>query len=149
MGSYADALGLEPPQEPMSTRQDRLVGLRAEVEPDGEATSFALQYTNHEPFQIRMPLLQAVSVMNEMRVATLAMIDRQRLKLDRGAGYIREICERAKRPSVVQIMVDPISQDRTFLFQFENEPPITVRISAEEMPMVLAQMARAAAKAAN
>lgn len=149
MGRYADALVLEEPPEPRTRRHETLVGLRADVEPDGEATNFNVHYSHQDPFKVRIPLLQVVSVMNELRAATLGMLDRQRLKLDRGASYIQELCEQAKRPSVVQVMVDPITKDRTFIFQFENEAPVTVRISAQEMPVVLTQLAKAVARSSN
>lgn len=149
MGRFTEALTLESPPEPTTKRHELLVGLRASIQPDGEAASIAVQFTNIKPFNVHVPLLQAASIVNEMRAAAAGMIERQYLKLDRGAGYVLELCEAAQHPAVIQIMVDPITQDRLFLFQFDHDGPVSLRISALELPMMLAQLARAIARASN
>lgn len=149
MGCFSEAQGLGEAREPKTRRHELLVGLRAEVDPVGEATSFSLAYTNQEPFRVHMPLLQIASVMRVLRDAAETMMYRQHLALDRGTNGLLELCETSRRPAVIQILVDPISHDRMFLFQFEHDAPVSLRISAEELPFMLAQLGRAIARSCN
>lgn len=149
VGVYIEALKLPEPPEPTSKRHELLIGLRAEVDPAGDAASISLAFTNKDPFKVHLPLLQAASVMNELRFIASQMMDRQHLALDRGANQILELCEAAPHPAVVDVLVDPLTQDRIFIFQFDNDPVFAVRIAVEELPLVLARLSRAIAHAAN
>lgn len=150
MGRYESAaLSLEEPREPKSKTRELLLGMKTEIDPDGDAASVSLEFSNITPFRCHVPLLQAASIMNELRYASVQMIEKQHLKLDHGASKVLELCEAAIRPSVIQVMVDPTTHDRLFLFQFDHQAPIAVRVSPLELPVMLAQLARAVAHSVN
>ena len=94
-------------------------------------------------------MLQVFSLTHEMRHLTGQMINRQNLAIDRGASHMLEMFQVAPRPANTQVVVEPVTHDRLFLFQFERDPPITIRIPADELPLLFAQAARAIARASH
>lgn len=146
---YEEALRLGEPPEPKSKRHELLVGLRAEPDPDGQAASISLAFTNVTPFRVHLPLMQAASIMNEIRHVASQMMERQHLTLDRGAYQLLELLQESQHPSRYEILIDPITHDRLFLFGFNNDAPVTLRLSPDECPIMLAKLARAVARAAN
>lgn len=149
MASHNDTLWSERPPEPAESGHERLIGLRASVSDDGEATSFAIQFTNQAAFKVHVPLVQIAGILDEIRYASETMVNRQQIKLDRGASKLLELCETALRPAIVQILIDPVNQDRLFILQFTDHAPLSFRISALELPLILKQLASAIARSLN
>lgn len=149
MGAIVAARNLEASPEPKSKRCELLLGMSTEVEPDGEGATFTVAYTHQSPFRVHVPLMQAASILNEMRSLTALMMARQHMALDRGASRLVEICQAARHPVFIQPFVDPSTHDRVFLFQFEQEVPLAVRIAPDVLPLVLAQLSRAIAGTLN
>jgi hypothetical protein len=141
-----DTLWSERPPEPAESGHERLVGLRASVSDDGDATSFAIQFTNQPAFKVHVPLPQIVGILDEIRYASETMVNRQQIKLDRGASVLLGMCETALRPAVVQILIDPMTQDRLFILQFTEHAPLAFRVSALELPLILNQLAATIAR---
>ena len=149
MGYFHRAIkGLEQP-EPQSIVHEHLVGLHAEVHPDGDSASVAVQFTNQPAFRVYVPITQAAEVMTELNAATALMVQRQSFKLDKGASKLLEMCETAMRPAAIEVIVDPVTHDSVFIHHFAGHQPITIRISAEELPIFLAKLAAAISRSAN
>lgn len=149
MGTDFQTIRLEEPEEPRSSTHEVVLGLRADVHPDGDSTSVAVHFSNMPPFRVHVPLAQAGPILNELQHAAVQMVNRQQLHLDRGASQIIALCEQAARPAQLQILVEPLTHDRVFIFQFSDRAPISVRISPAELPIMLAQLARAIARSVN
>lgn len=150
MGRFESAAyTLEEPREPKTKTREILVGMKTVVDQDGDAACVNLEFSNQNPFRCHLPLLQAASIMNELRNASVQMIEKQHLHLDKGASKVLELCQAAIRPAVIQVMVDPVTHDRLFLFQFDHQAPIAVRVSPLDLPAMLAQLARAVANSVN
>ncbi|HEV7278424.1 MAG TPA: hypothetical protein VGN80_19255 [Devosiaceae bacterium] len=129
--------------ETSRTPAERLIDLRASVSPEGEAASFDLLFTNQTPFRCELPYSDMPGFFAEIRHAANLMINRQALRLDSGADQTLEMCQMALRPAIIEIIVDPLTSDRLFLFQFHDHAPVALRISAAELPMMLQQLAEA------
>jgi hypothetical protein len=137
------------PIEVSSRNHERLVGLQASVHPDGEATSFAIHFTNGPAFKVLVPLAEMPAIFSEIRYASTLMLNRQELHLDHGAASILELVENAIRPCNVEPMIDPLTWDRIFMFQFLDHAPLAIRMSAIETHATLMRLAQVSASKAH
>lgn len=113
--------------------EEILTGLHASVSPDGDTVSFFVQYANRPAFKSTVPYNTMAMVSHEVRYAAQLMNYRQRLKLDRGAKAIEELCATALRPQNVEFLVDPHSGDRVVIFQFAENSPLVLRMVADDL----------------
>jgi hypothetical protein len=146
---FEDVPRTADPIEVSTRNHERLVGLQASVHPDGDATSFAIHFTNGPPFKVLCPLNEMPGIFSEIRYASTLMLNRQQLHLDRGASTLLELCEGALRPANVEPMIDPLTWDRLFLLQFHDHAPIVIRMSAVETHGALMRLAKVSANLAN
>jgi len=145
MVEYTCPIGISQFSEPSTVVHERLIGMRAQVALDGSATSFAVQYTNQHAFRVHIPIEQMPSIFAEMRYATNTMFTRSRLTLDRGASKLRDIIQAAICPRNAEVLVDPKTNDRLFVFQFMDHSPISLRMTAIEVEYMLGRLSRNAA----
>ena len=149
MGEHICPVSLSQFSEPHTTTHERLIGLRANVALDGNATSFAVQYTNQHAFRVHVPIEQIGLIFSEIRHATNLMFTRQRLTIDRGASKLAELAEIAITPRDAHVMIDTKTFDRLFVFQFLDHAPISLRMSAIQVEYMLGSLARRAASACH
>lgn len=148
MSNSSNALVIDSSIE-IEDEGESLEGVHFSVEPGGGATHVDLKFSHMAPFRCHLPLGQATNIMSELRQASLTMAERQHISLDRDAARILEICEGAIRPSIIEVLVDPMTHDRVFIFQFEHHGPLSVRVSPEGVPAMLLQLAKAVARSIN
>lgn len=110
---------------------ERLVRLKAHVLPDGEGTSFTVKYLNKEEFKVYIPMEQIAMVFGEVKYAANAMLKRQSQTHDRGARKLKELADLSTSPKCMDVMTDPVNGDRLIVFQFGNQAPSVLRMSAE------------------
>jgi hypothetical protein len=142
-------IGISQFSEPATTKHERLLGLKGTVSPDGDSTSFAVQYTNQHAFRVHIPLQQMPKIFAEVRHATNLMFTRQRLSLDRGASKLRDLLEVAVEPRDVAVYIEPKTFDRLFVFQFLDHSPISLRMPAIQVEYMLGRLAHITAASYN
>lgn len=148
MGAYRFA----PESAPIALRettQEFILDLRAIVQPDGDATNISISLTNLKPFKVKVPFEEMAPILNELRYASNLMMQRQRLKLDRGARKMMDLVEHALRPSHIEILIDPVSGDRIFILIFEDHAPMAIRMTSDDVSICIANLADVAAKSTN
>lgn len=101
------------------------------IEPDGDAAIFAISNTSHAPILVRIGIEEIGPILHEIRIAALAMMDRQALKIDRGLGKLLEVARHALCPIDLQVWIEPATADRIWLLQFSNHAPLGIRQSPE------------------
>ena len=147
MGEAICPIGISKFAEPTTVIHERLIGLKANVALDGSSTSFAIQYTNQHAFRVFIPLEQMPAIAAEMRYATNTMLARSRLAADRGASKLREVIHHSVNPHNAEVFIDPRTNDRLFLYQFIDQAPIALRMTAIEVEHMIGRLARKAASA--
>lgn len=55
----------------------------------------------------------------------------------------------ALHPVSVEIFIDPVTLDRLFCLHFEDHEPISLRLSAIELPVILANLAATVTRSLN
>lgn len=128
---------------------ERLLGFRAQVSDDGDSTSFACQYTHQRPFLCRVGIEEIGPILNEIRSASNIMVNRQRLKLDKGAEKMLGMCANALRPVANDVIIDPATGDRLFILQFADHAPIVIRMSVAEVAIGLHTLEEAVRRSHN
>lgn len=128
---------------------ENLLTIRSAVDFDGAAADFRLHFTNQHPFVAHVPFVDMPAIFSEIRHAVTLMVNRRQALPDRGAAALLELCATALRPAIIQILVDPLTADRLFLFQFEDHAPISLRISPLELEGMLQDLAAAIARSKN
>lgn len=128
---------------------ERVLGLRVSVSPDGDGATFTVELSSMPPFNVYVPFGEIGGVLNEVRFAAAEMAAKQRLKLNRGAEALEDLCDAALRPSLIHITTDPVTHDRLLLMQFDRSPPLTLRISPLHLPALLTELSKAFASAMN
>ena len=128
---------------------ERLLGLRSAVSPDGDSVSFACHYTHQKPFLVHVTIEEMGPILNEIRTASNIMVTRQRLKVDRGAQKMLELCESALRPVAHDVVIDPLTGDRLFIFQFSDHSPLVIRMTAVETDIGLFKLHEAVRRSQN
>ena len=126
--------------------QETLLDLRANVHPDGDATSFSIAFTNQRPFKVKVPFEEMAPILNEIRYASNLMVKRQRLKLDRGAEKTMALVEHALKPLHTEIFIDPANGDRVFILLFEDHAPLAIRKSVADVHTTLRNLAEVTAR---
>ncbi len=142
-------IGISQFSEPSTTKHERLLGLKANVAMDGESASFAVQYTNMHAFRVHIPFQQIPKIFAEVRHTTNLMFTRQRLSLDRGSSRFRDLIQLALEPRDAQVFIDPRTLDRLFVFQFLDNPPVSLRMPAIQVEYMLGSLAHKTAAAYN
>ncbi|RWO22845.1 hypothetical protein [Mesorhizobium sp.] len=146
MGSYH-----APLSAPIVLHEDQesLLDLRANVHPDGDATSFSIALTNQRPFKLMVPFEEMAPILNEIRYASNLMVKRQRLKLDRGAEKMMALVQHALKPFHTEIIIDPANGDRVFILLFEDHAPLAIRKSVADMHTTLRDLARVTSRSGH
>lgn len=132
-------------RRPSISTHEKLIGIEASVHPDGDATSFAVNYTNHAPFRVHVGLEEIAPILHEIRMAALAMMDLQKMKLDRGQEKLLELAQHALRPSALHVLIDPLTADRIFILLFNDHAPLAIRRTPAEVMHGKLLLARAEA----
>jgi hypothetical protein len=140
---------LGQPVEVRSNTTERILGLHASVDPDGDKATFSVHFTNNRPVNVDIPLEDMAGVLSELHYASTAMVARQQFKLDRGADKLLEMCESAMRPTAFDVLFDPLTGDRLFIHQFDDHTPIVFRVSANSTERNMAKLAAAFRLALN
>lgn len=130
---------------PSSKTHEKLIGIEASVHTDGDATSFAVHYTNQKPFRVHVELTEIAPILHEIRTAALSMMNLQTMKLDRGESKIWEIARNALRPAAMRALICPMTADRIFVLQFRDHAPLAIRQTLEEVAESKLILARAEA----
>lgn len=134
-------------KRPSIKTHEKLIGIEAAVHEDGDATSFAVNYTNHKPFRVHVGIEEIPPILHEIRSAALAMMRIQAMKLDRGKDKLLEIAERALRPIDLQVLIDPLTADRVWVMQFNEHAPLAIRQTPHEIVNAKLLLAQAEAAA--
>lgn len=142
-------LGFRDEIRPISATEERVLGLRTNVSPDGDAAVFTVQFTNMPAFNVHIGIEEIFGIQHEVRTAAQLMGTRQRLKLDHGHQKLLEMCQTSLRPAWVEVLIDPITMDRLFILQFRDHSPVVIRQSPTEVAGALQQLAIAVARAGN
>jgi hypothetical protein len=133
----------------LADEEERITALRSTVDHEGAATNFALRLTSGQSLNIQIPFRDMSGIFAEINHAATLMLNRQRLHLDRGASAILELFETALHPTTIEPMIDPISLDRLFLFQFDDHAPFAVRLSVMETFQAQMRYAQFCARSMN
>jgi hypothetical protein len=146
-------INLGPVSAPIALRNkethEHLLDLRANVHSDGDATSFAVAFTNQKPFKVKVSFEEMAPILNELRYASNLMMSRQRRKLDGGAQKMMDLVEHALRPTHIEIIVNPVTGDRVFILLFDDHAPMAIAISPADLQVCCADLADATSKATN
>lgn len=145
MGDSICPIGISQFAEPKTVVHERLIGMRANVALDGSSTSIAVQYTNQHAFRVLIPLEQMPMIFAEMRYATNTMLTRSKFSIDRGASKFRDVIQAAMSPRDAEVLIDPSTKDRLFVFQFLDHAPISLRMTAIQVEYMLGRLSRNAA----
>lgn len=140
---------LGQPVEVRSAASERILGLHASVDPDGDKATFSVHFTNNRPINVDIPIVDMAGVLSELHFASSAMVSRQQFKLDRGADKLLEMCESALRPTAFDVLFDPFTGDRLFVHQFDDHVPIVFRYTPADIERNLARMRAALRLALN
>jgi len=130
------------PVEVKRAAHERILGLHATVEPDGDSATFSVHLTNNKPMQVDIPIEDMAGVLSELHFASSAMVSRQQFKLDHGADKLLEMCESALKPIALDVLCDPITGDRLFIHQFDDHVPIVFRVPPFEVERNVAKITR-------
>lgn len=146
MATAGPALAMGPEQNALRTNtHERLLDLRGSVIDGGDTASFSVAYTNHKPFRVLVDIEEIGPIFNELRHISNQMMRRQKLKLDRGARKMMDLVEHARKPSHVEVLMDPTSGDTILIFLFRDAAPMAIRMTPFDM--VSFDQSRAVAKA--
>lgn len=138
--SVLPSFQLGEPGDVRSAAQERIAGLRGDVDGDGGAASFRVQFTNQRPFRVLIPFAEMPAILHEFRVASAEMVNRQAHSWDGGAEAMMEMCRTALRPSHIDGMIDRRNWDRTYFMQFREHAPLAITLSLTEAKSLRAQM---------
>lgn len=147
---FSPVTGLYWPENiprPTIETHEKLVGIEAAVDSAGDFTSFAVNYTNQKPFRVHVGIEEIAPILHEIRMAALAMMDIQALKIDRGHDKLLELARHALRPIDLQIIIEPWTGDRIFFLQFADHAPLAIRRTPEEVIRSKLLLAQAEARA--
>lgn len=128
---------------------ERLLGLKADVHPDGGATSFTCVFTNGPAFRVHVPFEEIAAILNTIRQASNLMTMRSSWAPDGGNARLLELLRTAMRPADSHVMVDPATGDRLFVYQFQDHSPIAIRHSIAEIELLRARYWEAIARSLN
>lgn len=129
-------------EEPFGKSHEKLIGLRARVDPSGASTSFAIQFTNQSAFRVHVPFEQIPGILSELQYATNTMMTRQRLVFSETNSAFLELIEGAEKPIRSDVVIDPTTLDRILVFQFEDKAAWAVRLPAVEQKRLASQIAQ-------
>ncbi len=149
MGNVICPFDISQFSDPEVTTHEKLLGLRANVAPDGESTSFAIQFTNQHAFRVHVPIEQIPNIFKEISYATNVMFTRKSLMLDRGSGVLFDLIKNAKHPGRTETYIDSLTLDRVFVFQFLEQAPFAVRLTALQHREMLDSLQRGVAAKMN
>src|SRR6185369_1550755 len=99
---------------------EKLLGLKAQVEPDGSATSLTCCFTNGPAFRVVVRFDEMAPILNTIRQAANLMVNRSSWAPDGGARRLLELCATALRPIGNEVVIDPMTGDRLFILQFAD-----------------------------
>lgn len=128
---------------------ERLLALKAEVMPDGSATSFTCCFTNGPAFRVLVGFDEISPIFNTIKQASNLMVNRSRFLPDGGNLRLMELARAALRPADSDVLVDPLTGDRVFIHQFHDHSPIAIRHSIVEIDLLRARYWEAVARSLN
>lgn len=145
MGDSICPIGISQFAEPKTVIHERLIGMRANVAMDGSSTSFAVQFADQHAFRVMIPLEQIPAIFAEVSYATKAMLARSSFSLDRGASKLKDFIQAAIRPRDADVLIDPATNDRLFVFQFLEHAPFSLRMTPVQVEYLLGRLSRSRA----
>lgn len=129
---YQEGRNFTEPIEVKTVGHEKLLRFRANVDPDGCASTFIIHFSNQHPFTARCPAESMPAFFSEVRAAADLMLIRQSMRPDRGSRAMLDLCEHALHPTRTDVAIDPITGDRIFLMQFADHNPISIRMTPHE-----------------
>jgi hypothetical protein len=129
--------------------REKLLALKAEVEPDGSATLFTYCFTNGPAFDVMSTLEELAPTQNTICQAANLMVNRSSLAPDGGNSRLLEACAVALEPLHTEFIVDPVTGDRLIIYQFQNHAPLTIRLPIDEVESIRARYLEAIARSLN
>lgn len=138
-----------PEIEVKTAHCEEMLGIKSEIDHDGDAATCSVAFTNQHPFNVHVPFDGVALLLQEFRNVASVMMARQRLKLDRGASKVIELAEMARPPTDIDVMVNPLTADRILMVYFADSPPVALRLAPDIITATRAKIERAARLAAH
>lgn len=115
----------------------KLLRLETAVDPHGDSALLRFQFDLMKPLHTVVQGADLPMIARALNDAANSMVNRQRL----GAGRAFNFSITAPKPSHTRMSIDA-SGDWIFVFNFENQPPMAIRQSAEDIQAWLSQLRR-------
>jgi hypothetical protein len=109
----------------------------AEVTTEGEISSFSMKYTGLPEFRVAVKLEELGQSIHMLRSTAARMIRRRAAWPDRGRGALVETAEAAIVPTRTDVILNPITGDRTIIVQSADNAPIAIRLTPFEADILL------------
>lgn len=148
MGEANGCLAVETEHIHEVAEHAELLAVQAAVHPDGADARITL-HTSEGMIQLTIPFDRISAAHAEIRHASILMLYRQTLPVERSHNPLNDLLLTAMEPSRVSVVVDQSTGDRLFIQQFVDRMPIVTRMSVEAVNRTFEEVVRASRNAAN
>jgi hypothetical protein len=124
-----------------ATEIPHVLEISATIAPDGSGATIKL-FLNTGRVAFEVDPTELTKMINTLRAASSQIAARKRYAHDWGRAWLADLCATAPRPAEITVRVDPQNGDRLFLMQFDNQAPIALRNTVEDVQRVIESLMR-------
>lgn len=125
-----------------------ILEISAIIAPDGSGAAIKLLLSTGG-VSFEADPTELINMVNTLRAASSQIAARKRYAHDWGRAWLADLCAKAPRPAEITVRVDPQNGDRLFLMQFDNQAPIALRNTVEDVHRVIESLMRLARQTAQ